>query len=1619
MSYWITGATSPTGGSGMAINIDGAPTDITSSNTAGYLVSDTPVGKEITTLTPTDTGMTTQGVWQIDSQSNANLFTLQYDPATGNTAKLLLNSSGFPEDGQQVSVTVHYYDLFQTDSSGTPISGQGVTRNLTFTTKGPSNDLADFGNDISVSSLAGDTAKQAAPSIATLSNGHFVIAWADDTNGGIYTRICDSAGVSQGNALAVDTTGYQPTIVSLAGGKYAVVYVKDLTSNDIAYRIIGADGSVGSEQTIASGTWDGWSPIGAASTSDGGKFIATWNESDYSTIKSATFSNAGVQQGSIATLTSTGYSPSLAILTNGAVVTANVDVGFSGFNITIDDNATVEASDFINGGSPIGDTANPVGIAALKNGNFVVTWDTASGDHINAQVFDSTGSAVSSVIQVETKTPVSGYYVAQPKVTAMDDGGFGIVWYSSEGDGSGTSVQGRRFDANGTAVDATEFQVNQYRYGDQAYSVITALADGGFAVAWIDSASGKTTGDDIEARVLTGTPSIQTISINDVILSEGNSGTQTLQFTVDRTNPAGTLTVDYATANNTATAGSDYVAASGTLSFADGEASKTISVTINGDTTPEDNETFFVNLSNASTGVIADGQGQGTITNDDNHLPVVTAGGTTAFPEQTATAAAPTVMVNDIDGDAGWNGGTLKVQITGNSSADDSLSLPTTNTGGIWLNAGNSDLMNGVTIIGSASATSVSGGTEWALTFNGNATTALVQSVARTVLFDNDSDEPSTASRTITFTATDNASGSGSATQTVTVTPVNDAPQVTNTADPALQFSGAPTSYAQFPDVDAGIVASQAVTLEGWVYFSNLTGVQFIASGGNPGLLNHLELHTNGAALRFIPTQNAFFDTGNVLTAGQWTHIAATYNATIDTAKVYINGTEVSATDASATTDSALQNGTSYYLGKRSDNSHPLNGAIAEFRLWSDVRTADEIRNNMNVGLTGTEDNLVSLWKLDEATGTSLADSTANHFDGTANSASWMTRAVSGGLAVNYTEGSAPVSLFSGATVSTVESGQRIIALTLTVANVSDTTERLAIDGSTIDLVNSSGTTTINGVTYNVTVAAGTATVSLSKAAGLTTEQTAALINGITYSNDSDGPTTTSPRVVALTAMQDNGGGSDTAALDFASTVTVIGTNDAPTNIALSANSISTFDASDTTIGTLSTTDVDSSSFTYSVVSVNGETSGATFDLFNVSGTALRATTPTTLTAGDYTLVVRTDDGSGGTFDKTLTLTASSNLVVTTNSDSGDDATTGGTYAAELADGSGLSLREALALASTGNKTVGFSAALNGQTITLGSSATVPTATTLDADSAGSLTIGGPSLALASALTVTNGVGDQLAINSALTGAGSSLTKTGAGTLVLSGTNTYTGTTTVSGGTLQTNSLGSTSGLNLDGGTLKTLSTSWSSSVAIAVGGSGGTFDLSNGSMFLWGVVSGSGALIVNSTNAGNAITLGANNTYSGGTTLNSGIPHLASNTAIGFGALTVNGGKIRSMTSDFTLDNNLILGGTLTMSGSYALTFNGTVDLGGAMRTINNSLSTPALTLNGAVSNGNLVVSNQFGGTLVLVGNNSYASTTISTGTLSIAGDANLGWGSVTLDGSTSKLLVTGAGTIDNGCFS
>ena len=106
------------------------------------------------------------------------------------------------------------------------------------------------------------------------------------------------------------------------------------------------------------------------------------------------------------------------------------------------------------------------------------------------------------------------------------------------------------------------------------------------------------------------------VTVADAKVGEGPGATLDFVVSLSREAP-GTVTVDYATADGTATAGQDYTAASGTLSFADGETEKTVAVAVLDDAHDEADETMTLVLSNASGARIRDAEAVGTIENSD------------------------------------------------------------------------------------------------------------------------------------------------------------------------------------------------------------------------------------------------------------------------------------------------------------------------------------------------------------------------------------------------------------------------------------------------------------------------------------------------------------------------------------------------------------------------------------------------------------------------------------------------------------------------------------------------------------------------------------------------------------------------------------------------------------------------------------------------------------------------------------------------------------------------------------------------------------------------------------------------------------------------------------------
>jgi hypothetical protein len=172
---------------------------------------------------------------------------------------------------------------------------------------------------------------------------------------------------------------------------------------------------------------------------------------------------------------------------------------------------------------------------------------------------------------------------------------------------SGRSVSVGYATANGTAqapgnyqagsgsltftAGQTTKQVTVFVNGDQLDEV-----DETFFIN-LTSPTNATLADGQGVGTITDDDALPSLSINDVTVTEGVTGTVNANFTVSLNAPSGrTVTVGYATADGTAHAPDDYPAGSGTVTFAAGQTTKTVTVLVNGDLLNENNETYFLNL---------------------------------------------------------------------------------------------------------------------------------------------------------------------------------------------------------------------------------------------------------------------------------------------------------------------------------------------------------------------------------------------------------------------------------------------------------------------------------------------------------------------------------------------------------------------------------------------------------------------------------------------------------------------------------------------------------------------------------------------------------------------------------------------------------------------------------------------------------------------------------------------------------------------------------------------------------------------------------------------------------------------------------------------------------------
>lgn len=495
--------------------VDNAPAGLTGENDTMF--STMQAGAVVDQLSPIDTGSPTGGRWVIDSQSTPGLFSIAYNPATDTSARLVIADAGqLPATGLSATVTVHYYDRYQLDANGNPKAGEGVASILSYTVQdGAAQDLAGFGNDLKLG--AASNAWAANPALAKLSGGGFVAVWqggdsvAGGAGAGLWAQMRDASGAPTGAAFALTPNGDarlegEPAVTALANGRFAVAYsVNDGSATHIAYRVVEANGSAGAEHVLDGGA-SGDAAMPALTTLADGSFAVGWRSGGAVHVQQAAAdgSLAGAQKDYGAL--SSAFSPSLSALKQGGYVVSwgeindgNVYAATSTSNQAIVVNGDGYAASLA--------TAAPLPhVTTLANGNFVVAWDSYVNEPLGYtmsdiffKVYDSTGQALGAATQANMLSGGGRYDAA---VTALSDGGFVVAWQSQSGDYDGSGIFGRRFGADGSAVDTQEFGINQMRAGDQTSPDLVALANGGFAAAWVDSQAG---GVSVEARVYPGT----------------------------------------------------------------------------------------------------------------------------------------------------------------------------------------------------------------------------------------------------------------------------------------------------------------------------------------------------------------------------------------------------------------------------------------------------------------------------------------------------------------------------------------------------------------------------------------------------------------------------------------------------------------------------------------------------------------------------------------------------------------------------------------------------------------------------------------------------------------------------------------------------------------------------------------------------------------------------------------------------------------------------------------------------------------------------------------------------------------------------------------------------------
>jgi hypothetical protein len=355
------------------------------------------------------------------------------------------------------------------------------------------------------------TGVQANPAIAVLSGGSYVVAWTsegqDGSGDGVYAQRYAANGTPAGAEFRVATTTANdqrvPSLASLSDGGFVVTWQGRISGSngfDIYGQRYDADGVAQDGQFLINATTASFQGSSSVAGFPGGGFVISWHSlgagetSDvYARRYNADGSPASGEFRVNAFTTGNQEEAVVATLAGGGFVVAWQSEGQDGAGRGVYaqryDAAGIAVGGEFRANTTAGAQQAPA-LTALDGGGFVLVW---AGDGIRAQIYDASGVPEGGEIAVATA-------FAGASVTALAGGGFVVGWslFSSggSGDGAGNGVLAQAFTAAGVALGET-FVVNQTVAGDQQTGgpgSLVQLSDGSVAFVWSGAGTSDTSG---------------------------------------------------------------------------------------------------------------------------------------------------------------------------------------------------------------------------------------------------------------------------------------------------------------------------------------------------------------------------------------------------------------------------------------------------------------------------------------------------------------------------------------------------------------------------------------------------------------------------------------------------------------------------------------------------------------------------------------------------------------------------------------------------------------------------------------------------------------------------------------------------------------------------------------------------------------------------------------------------------------------------------------------------------------------------------------------------------------------------------------------------------------------